>query len=258
MVTHKKYGWAKQKDSEEKVWELVDAYSIDEDNLDNYIYADDMYLFISIFNKILVNVFPNYELLNKYTKGIVKVLYKLKLPIPWTLPSGAIVSQSYLNFRTLRLKPFSFIGSKVNFKQILDEKYSGYNLQKNRDAIMPNLIHSLDACTIAILYRYLKGLEITNLYTVHDCFAVTANNVETLIKELKLVYLHIYTGSEFLKDFDANIRNSIINQHGNIFSEDGNIVYINVVDKEGKDKVEKHAFPNIKPLLSDVSIKELK
>ena len=101
---------------------------------------------------------------------------------------------------------------------------------------MPNLIHSLDACTIAILYKYLKSIEITNLYTFRDCFPVTANNVEALIKELKLVYIHIYTGSEYLKEFDANIRNYIKTQYGDIFSEDGGKIFIPYKDINGKDK----------------------
>ena len=100
----------------------MDVYSVDEDSFDNYIYAEDMYLFIRIFKKIFVSVFRNYELLNRYTLGIVKILFKLKLPIPWTLPSGALVNQNYLNFKALRLKPFSFINYKMNFKHVLDDE----------------------------------------------------------------------------------------------------------------------------------------
>lgn len=57
---------------------------------------------------------------------------------------------------------------------------------------MPNIIHYLDASSIAILYSYLSKNKITDIYTVHDCFAVTANNVETLISDLK-VYIYTYT-----------------------------------------------------------------
>lgn len=51
-------------------------------------------------------------------------------------------------------------------------------------AIRPNLIHSLDATTIAILYNNLDNID---LYTVHDCFAVTAKQVSLLIFKLKMV-----------------------------------------------------------------------
>lgn len=46
---------------------------------------------------------------------------------------------------------------------------------------MPNLIHSLDASNIQLLCKFLNENEIKiPLYTVHDCFASTANNMSIL------------------------------------------------------------------------------
>lgn len=129
------------------------VYSLDENSLNKYITKKDIYLFMRIINDVLTNVFPKYKKLNNYTKTIVKIFIKLNIPIPWTLPSGAIISQSYLNSKTLKLKPFSFMNFKYNFKTIIkNEFYSN----KQRNAIMPNLIHSLDASSIAILYSFFK------------------------------------------------------------------------------------------------------
>lgn len=132
-----------------------------------------------MFSGVLSDVFPKYTILNNYTKVIVKIFVKLNMPIPWTLPSGAIISQSYLSSKILKLKPFSFMNSKYNFRTVIKDKF---DRTKQSNALMPNLIHSLDASSIAILYDYLSNHNIRNVYTIHDCFAVTADNVEKLIK----------------------------------------------------------------------------
>ena len=72
---------------------------------------------------------------------------------------------------------------------------------------MPNLIHSLDATTIAILYSSFKNVG--PLYTVHDCFGVTANNVPRLILKLKLVYIQLYSSTGYLKKFDTFVKTTI-------------------------------------------------
>jgi len=43
---------------------------------------------------------------------------------------------------------------------------------------MPNLIHSLKASSIALLYNLLAKCGKANIYTVYDCFAVTADKVD--------------------------------------------------------------------------------
>lgn len=62
---------------------------------------------------------------------------------------------------------------------------------------MPNIIHSLDACSIALLYEIFSK-EDNNIYTIHDCFAVTADKVSYLIDVLKGVYIKIYSDEAYL------------------------------------------------------------
>ena len=92
---------------------------------------------------------------------------------------------------------------------------------------MPNLIHSLDATSIAMLYKEFKNVG--HIYTVHDCFAVTANNVPKLVLMLKYVYLKIYSDNEYLRKFDLHIRTYISNTLGEKrFKVDGfEIKYLN-------------------------------
>ena len=82
------------------------------------------------------------------------------------------------------------------------------NLNKSQQitALMPNLIQSLDASTLALLVNILfKENKFHNFYSIHDCFAVTCNNVEKLIYELKMVYIYVYCDNRYLLKFDKGI-----------------------------------------------------
>ena len=62
---------------------------------------------------------------------------------------------------------------------------------------MPNLIHSLDGSTITLLIQDLKILNI-HLYTIHDCFATTANYISILNTLVRLALCEIYSDEKFL------------------------------------------------------------
>ena len=79
------------------------------DNYDNYVTSKDIYNFVKYFKIVLNNEFPRMKLLNSYIRDIVKICTKLNIAVPWALPSGAIISQSYLNSKTLKTRPFSLL-----------------------------------------------------------------------------------------------------------------------------------------------------
>lgn len=115
---------------------------------------------------------------------------------------------------------------------------------------MPNLIHSLDAASLALLAEYHFNCEnINNFYAIHDCFAVTANNIESLIKYLKLVYIRIYSEDDYLRNLDgsAEILNHIIFHYGkDCYNPDTRLITVDINDGSyppGKEIKEK--YPNI-------------
>ena len=58
---------------------------------------------------------------------------------------------------------------------------------------MPNLIHSLDASNIHLLCNKLSINDNNiNIYTIHDCFASTANEMVLLETYVKEAFIEIY------------------------------------------------------------------
>jgi len=111
---------------------------------------------------------------------------------------------------------------------------------------MPNLVHSLDATSLAMLvdlyFNSINGIK--NLYSVHDCFAVTANNVDNLMQYLKLVYINIYSDNKYLKELDKQIIEHIKHIFGkNCFNDETLII-------DTKD-LPKMKYPNINAVLDE-------
>lgn len=147
-----------------------------------------------------------------YLNKVVDVLCELGLTVSWGTPnSGVLIEQSYLHTKEERLKPFAF--TKKTFKiKVVDKTKNKYMKKKQKIAFLPNLIHSLDAAALALLVYYFfedKRFNVKNIYTIHDCFAVTANNVTNLSYMLIHVYQRIYTEKTYLKEFDENTINFI-------------------------------------------------
>lgn len=68
---------------------------------------------------------------------------------------------------------------------------------------MPNIVHSLDAANV------IKALEIfkpdsLDLFTIHDCFASHAANIEQLLLSVKRGFVSLYVHEEFIQRFHTN------------------------------------------------------
>ena len=196
---------------------------------------------IAIYVKSLITLIrilaPKIGLLSKYLNDIVNICTRLKMPIPWVLPSEARIAESYLVEEERKIAAFTFTKVKYTFKIYLPGEY---DVKKQRRAIRPNLIHSLDASTIAILYQYLNK----DLYTVHDCFAVTANNIPLLMYKLKMVYIRLYSTNNYLLDFDNTIRFNINKTYkDDIFKVDGKHIYMS-------DTKKSEQFPDVNEIIN--------
>ena len=161
--------------------------------------------------EVLDYKFPKLNLLLDYLERVANVCTILQIPIIWALPSGLVVKQSYLEEKEIRIKPFFFNKNKFSLKVINKKEY---NREKQIRAFMPNLVHSLDAASLALLLDSYFNDSIKSIYTVHDCFAVSANNVSNLLELLKLTYIKIYSDETYLIKLDKGIIDNIKNMFG--------------------------------------------
>lgn len=204
------------------------------------IKSEDIVLFVMTLKNVIDIESPKIKELSKYLDNIIYICSKLSIPIPWVLPSGAEIQESYLVEKKQRIKAFYFVNSKYTFKFYLKDKYDYTKLKR---ATMPNLIHSLDGNTVATLYNKWNNID---LYTVHDCFAVTANNVPKLISLLKIVYINMYSEESYLINFDNFVQTTINNIFGDkVFTMGSNYVNITV-----KGITQKIPYPDVNKIIN--------
>jgi DNA-directed RNA polymerase len=94
---------------------------------------------------------------------------------------------------------------------------------------MPNLVHSLDASNIHLLCN---NLTTQPLYTIHDCFATTANNMTTIENQVKNAFLNIYFNEgNYIEKMHKSILEQI-NSYTTIFSKSDRNNYVTIDKKE--------------------------
>ena len=156
--------------------------------------------------------YPKLSALAEYLKSIAKVSNILKIPIPWILPTGLEINQQFYDKENIKVKPFTYTKNLLNLTVLNKKKF---NVNKQKIALMPNLVHSLDAASLClVIVNYFKQNDNVNFYSIHDCFAVPCNKVNNLIGLLKSAYCIIYSNSKYLLEFDSNFRHTIIKSYG--------------------------------------------
>jgi DNA-directed RNA polymerase len=120
--------------------------------------------------------------------------------------------------QTLQIKPFTYLSNRINLT--ITDKLK-IDKSKQLTAFMPNLVHSLDAASLTLLFDSLtttvkvkNNNSYINFYSVHDCYGVTAKHVDILIEMLRSVYIKLYSGQGYIEKFDEDVINTIIVSYG--------------------------------------------
>lgn len=181
-------------------------YSYDENNREPRINSKDASLVVANVKYIIYRDFEKIKKLSKYLINIAKLFNALELPITWRLPTGLTVIQSYLQTVSTSITPFTYSKTRLN----LSTRTSNYDHKKQVVSLMPNLIHSLDATSMYLLYKsFTKTYPEAQFFSVHDCFGTTTDKVATLKVILASVYTDLYSQNHYLSSFDEDMLRSI-------------------------------------------------
>jgi hypothetical protein len=176
----------------------------------DFVSRSDLLYYVETFNTLLFQDYPHIKNLMEYLEKTAEILYNLNLPVLWRLPHGLEVCQRYSKEQIKKIRPYFFSSKELSLT--LTDK-TVINLTKQKNALMPNLVHSLDAASMILLYYSLKKTvskkNYVNFYSVHDCFGVTADKVELLITLIRNIYIDIYSNNKYIETFDKDVIENI-------------------------------------------------
>jgi DNA-dependent RNA polymerase len=197
-----------------------------------------------IINHQIFLLFPSLNYIYEYFLNISKLMTKLGIPISWVTPAGLNITQDYLKSKRISISTFNRGRTKkMVLKEITDKKD---NL-KQVEAIIPNIIHSLDATHLIILLLDAQKNGYSPILPVHDCFGCHPNNMKILEYNVKKLFILLYTQKKFLLNFHETILNTISNNNIKIYGNKNKYVIIE------NDKIE---IPNL-PKLGKLDLKNI-
>lgn len=157
-----------------------------------------------VIYEVLTKELPSLKKLTDYLNSLINILLKLNKPIIWITPNGLKINLSTIKFESVKTTSRLLPNSKPVTISLPTKEL---NKVKIRRSFMPNLIHSLDASNIHLLISKLDNMC---FYTIHDCFATSANNMLLLDHLVKLTFIEIYLkDGNYLERMHSNIQDQI-------------------------------------------------
>nr|BBH42977.1 RNA polymerase [Marophrys sp. SRT127] len=109
-----------------------------------------------------------------YFKDMSNLMSSFNCGVEWITPSGLTVQQEYVSFDVVKTK-----GLWKTRDMSISVPSDKINKRKQRDGLMPNVVHSFDAANIVATAKVLHKKNI-EFFTIHDCFAAHASEAEFL------------------------------------------------------------------------------
>ena len=128
------------------------------------------------------------------------------------------ITQHYLKQKK-KIVSISIYG-KVK-KLVIKENTNKLNNIKQAQAIIPNIIHSLDATHLMYIINSAEKDNFKPIITVHDCFGTLPNLMGKLEHNVKKQFIILYSQSNFLDNFHQRFIQNIIDNQFEIISKNG-------------------------------------
>lgn len=112
-----------------------------------------------------------------------------KKPVEWRTPVGFFVRHAYPDQRSAYIR--TAVGDRYVVHRIR-EPLKTLSRTKQRSALSPNFVHSLDAAVLVRAVNRMAELGVGQISCVHDSFGVPATQVDLLTQSLKAAALGIF------------------------------------------------------------------
>lgn len=126
--------------------------------------------------------------------SVASPVAKANKPVCWISPSGFLVVQPYMASQGVSVK--TNLAGKFRYVLLQKENLKKVDDSKQKLAVSPNFIHSLDA---SILHLALCDFQHTSVVAIHDCFGTHANFIDELVKKVKASMVNIFKEDQLLE-----------------------------------------------------------
>lgn len=134
------------------------------------------------------------------------------------------ITQYYLKSKQIVISTKLFNQSK---KMVIRESLNEIDRLKQTNAIIPNIIHSLDATHLINLINKAQDIGFAPIITVHDCFGTHPNKMDELAFMVKKEFILLYSQDNFLETYHNRLIQSIKdNKFEVIFNEEDKFYYV--------------------------------
>ncbi len=130
----------------------------------------------------------------EWLASVASPVAKANSPVCWISPSGFLVAQPYMASSGVSVK--TNLAGKFRYVLLQKENLKKVDDTKQKLAVSPNFIHSLDA---SILHLALCGFEHTSVVAIHDCFGTHANFVSELTRKIKASMVSIFKDDQLVE-----------------------------------------------------------
>lgn len=173
-------------------------YCPSKDGKNILISSGEIYKIASIINEQIFVVFPSLNKIYNYFIELTNLAVKLELPVTWITPSGLKITQNYFK-KKKKVISISIFGKtkKVVIKENLNKLDKGKQIQ----AIIPNIIHSLDASHLLNILKNAIQDNFNPVITIHDCFGTLPSQMGSLEFRVKKEFIILYSNDQFLDEY---------------------------------------------------------
>lgn len=118
-------------------------------------------------------------------------------PIVWQTADGFVVVQAIRRIEALQIKTQLSGVFKVRVGDYTDQ----LDPIRQRNAVSPNFVHSMDATHLRVTIRLAKRMGINDLALIHDDYGAHAGNIDKLNQCIRAAFVAIYADGDPLRKF---------------------------------------------------------